>query len=90
MPMRATSCSALAAIMIARPAAKMAVLHARGELKIGEDWRQESVTGSLFTGWLKQEKGGDLIPYIRGTAFVTGESTLRFDPADPFRLGLEA
>jgi 4-hydroxyproline epimerase len=70
--------------------AKMAVLHARGELKIGEDWRQESVTGSLFTGWLKQEKGGDLIPYIRGTAFVTGESTLRFDPADPFRLGLEA
>ena len=70
--------------------AKMAVLHARGKLKIGEDWRQESVTGSLFTGWLTQGKSGELIPHIRGTAFVTAESTLRFDVEDPFRLGLEA
>ena len=69
--------------------AKMAVLHARGKLKIGDDWRQESVTGSLFTGWLKQGKNGELIPHIRGTAYVTAESTLHFDPADPFRLGLE-
>jgi 4-hydroxyproline epimerase len=68
----------------------MAVLHARGKLKIGEDWRQESVTGSLFTGWLTQGKSGELIPHIRGTAFVTAESTLRFDVEDPFRLGLEA
>ena len=70
--------------------AKMAVLHARGKLKVGEDWRQESVTGSLFTGWLTQGKSGELIPHIRGTAFVTAESTLRFDAEDPFRLGLEA
>jgi proline racemase len=70
--------------------AKMAVLHARGKLKIGQDWRQESVTGSLFTGWLTQGKGGALIPHIRGTAFVTAESTLHFDAEDPFRLGLEA
>jgi proline racemase len=70
--------------------AKMAVLHARGKLKIGDDWRQESVTGSLFTGWLTQNKAGELIPHIRGTAFVTGESTLYFDPADPFRLGIDA
>jgi proline racemase len=69
--------------------AKMAVLHARGKLKVGQDWRQESVTGSLFTGWLTQGKSGDLIPHIRGTAFVTAESTLRFDDKDPFRFGLE-
>jgi 4-hydroxyproline epimerase len=70
--------------------AKMAVLHARGKLKIGQDWRQESVTGSLFTGWLTQGRSGELIPHIRGTAFVTAEATLRFDAKDPFRLGLEA
>jgi 4-hydroxyproline epimerase len=69
--------------------AKMAVLHARGALPIGKDWRQESVAGSLFTGWLTHGKDGELIPHIRGTAFVTAESTLRFDSADPFRLGLE-
>ena len=70
--------------------AKMAALHARGKLEIGQDWRQESVTGSLFTGWLTHGKNGELIPHIRGTAFVTGEATLHFDPADPFRLGIEA
>jgi proline racemase len=68
--------------------AKMAVLHARGELGVGEPWRQESVTGSLFTGWLTQSPNGDLVPHIRGTAFVTADATLRFNPADPFRLGI--
>ena len=70
--------------------AKMAVLHARGELAVGEPWRQESVTGSVFTGWLTEGPGGTLVPHIRGTAFVTAESTLRFDPDDPFRAGIGA
>ena len=68
--------------------AKMAALHARGELAVGQPWRQESVTGSLFTGWLTEGPDGALIPHIRGTAFVTADATLRFDPADPFRLGI--
>jgi 4-hydroxyproline epimerase len=68
--------------------AKMAVLHARGLLKIGEQWRQESVTGSLFTGWLTRGAHDELIPHIRGKAFVTGEATLHFDERDPFRSGL--
>ena len=68
--------------------AKMAALHARGALAVGAPWRQESITGSLFTGWLTQAPNGDLVPHIRGTAFVTSEATLRFDPADPFRLGI--
>ena len=69
--------------------ARMAALHARGSLPIGTPWRQESVTGSLFTGWLEQQDG-KLIPCIRGTAHITGESTLLFDPADPFRAGFTA
>ncbi|HEX5004162.1 MAG TPA: proline racemase family protein, partial [Gemmatimonadales bacterium] len=69
--------------------ARMAALHARGELKPGAEWRQESVTGSRFVGWL-EEQGGQLIPYVRGRAYITGESTLRFDPADPFRAGFTA
>ena len=67
--------------------AKMAILHARGELAVGELWRQESVTGGLFTGWLSED-GGRLVPHIRGTAFVTAEATLHFDARDPFRLGI--
>ena len=66
--------------------AKMAALHARGELGIGEVWRQESVTGSLFTGWLTERDGG-LVPHIRGRAAITSEATLRFAADDPFRGG---
>jgi 4-hydroxyproline epimerase len=67
--------------------ATMAALHARGRLAIGEPWRQESITGSLFTGWLARGMDGELVPHVRGTAFVTGETTLHFDPRDPFRCG---
>jgi len=68
--------------------AVMAVRHARGQLRFGQEWRQESITGSRFTGWLTEGAGGALVPHIRGTAFITGESTLLFDPADPFRFGI--
>ena len=67
--------------------AKMASLHARGEFAPGQRWRQESITGSLFTGWL-EEREGRLVPRIQGRAFVTGRTTLYFDPRDPFRHGL--
>lgn len=67
--------------------AKLAVLHARGELAIGERWRQESITGSLFTGWLEAE-GEDLIPRISGRAWITSRATLHFEHDDPLRHGL--
>lgn len=69
--------------------AKMATLHARGELALGMEWRQESITGSLFTGWLEEGPAG-LVPRVCGRAFVTGRATLFFDAADPFRGGFSA
>jgi 4-hydroxyproline epimerase len=69
-------------------AAKMAVLHARGELRVGDEWRQEGIAGGLFTGWLTKGEHGELMPHIRGSAFVTGDATLHFDPRDPFRFGI--
>jgi 4-hydroxyproline epimerase len=68
--------------------AKMAALHARGELAVGDLWRQESVTGSVFTGWLVRGADGALVPHVRGMAYITGEATLRLDPGDPFRGGI--
>jgi 4-hydroxyproline epimerase len=70
--------------------AVMAVRHARGLLPLNTEWRQESITGSRFVGWLTKGEGGAVIPHIRGSAFVTSESTLLFDPTDPFRLGIGA
>jgi proline racemase len=68
--------------------ATMAALHERGRLALEQPWRQESITGSVFTGWLTRRPDGALVPHVRGTAFVTGETTLHFDPRDPFRCGL--
>jgi len=68
--------------------AVMAARHRRGQLTLGAPWRQEGISGGVFTGWLTAAADGALIPHVRGTAFVTGEATLRFDPDDPFRVGL--
>jgi len=68
--------------------AVMAARHYRGQLPLGSRWRQEGISGGVFTGWLTAGPDGALIPHVRGTAFVTGEATLRFDPNDPFRAGL--
>jgi len=69
--------------------AKLATLAARGALRPGQRWRQESLTGGLFEGWL-EERDGDLVPHVRGRAFVTGQATLLFDPQDPLRAGFTA
>ncbi len=67
--------------------AKIASLYARGQLRPGDEWRQESVTGSLFVGWL-EVVAGELVPHVRGRAHIIGETTLRFEPGDPFRAGI--
>jgi 4-hydroxyproline epimerase len=67
--------------------AAMAVRHARGQLAIGARWRQEGITGTVFTGWLAQ-RGDDIVPFIQGRAWITGETVLRFAPDDPFRWGI--
>jgi 4-hydroxyproline epimerase len=67
--------------------AKMACLHAKGRLALGQVWSQESLTGSLFKGWL-EARDGLIIPFVQGRAFVTARSTLYFDPKDPFRGGI--
>jgi 4-hydroxyproline epimerase len=67
--------------------AHLAALHARGQLAIGQRWRQESLTGGRFTAWLSRE-GEALVPHIRGRAFVTAKATLFFQADDPFRGGL--
>jgi len=67
--------------------AKMACLFADGKLKPGQEWRQESIIGSRFVGRVRWD-GDKLIPSISGSAFITAESKLLIDDADPFRFGI--
>ena len=66
--------------------AKIACLAADGLLKPGEIWRQESISGSVFTASYRTE-GDRMIPKISGQAFVTAEATLLIDEADPLAWG---
>jgi 4-hydroxyproline epimerase len=67
--------------------AKLACLVADGKLAPGEAWRQEGILDTVFEGRV-QIDDGKVIPSITGSAYVTADATLLFDPADPFRLGI--
>jgi proline racemase len=71
--------------------ARMAALHRRGELALGEEFVNESVIGSRFTGRLLEEtRVGDVpavIPEVGGRAWVTGMGQYLLDPSDPFPSG---
>lgn len=67
--------------------AKLACLFADGKLKEGEVWRQESIVGSVFEGSV-HVLNGEVIPSIKGSAFVNAEATLLLDPDDPFCWGI--
>ncbi|MEA2545473.1 MAG: proline racemase, partial [Chloroflexota bacterium] len=68
--------------------ARMATLHARGRLAIGEDFRHEGILGTVFTGRLLEEtRIGDrmaVVPQITGQAWITGFADYVVDPTDPF------
>lgn len=68
--------------------AKLACLAAAGRLDPGRIWRQEGIVGSVFEGSYQPAPDGGVIPTITGRAYVTAESTLLFDPGDPYRLGI--
>jgi proline racemase len=71
--------------------AKMAVLHARRELRIGDEFRHEGILGTVFTGRLLEEaQVGDraaVVPTISGSAWITGFAEYVVDPDDPYPNG---
>jgi 4-hydroxyproline epimerase len=67
--------------------AKLSCLFGDGKIKAGEIWRQESITGSIFEGWVTPIKG-EIIPTIKGRAFINAEANLILNPADPYCWGI--
>ena len=69
--------------------AKLACLYEEGKLQPSQIWRQEGILGSVFEGSVAI-LDRDIYPSITGTAFVTAEADLIFDPRDLFREGIHA
>ena len=71
--------------------AKMAVLHAKGELPLDQDFRHQGILGTVFTGRLvERAKVGDrsaVVPTISGRSWIYGFNTLVLDPEDPLPNG---
>ncbi len=71
--------------------ARMATLHARGRMQVGDAMTHASVLGSTFDGRIVEETtvGGKpaIVPAIRGSAWITGITQVLLDPTDPFPEG---
>ncbi len=71
--------------------ARMATLHARGLLAVGDVMSHASVLGTTFEGRVLSETSlrgrAAIVPAIRGSAWITGVTELLLDPSDPFPEG---
>ena len=71
--------------------ARLAVLHARGELGVGQSLLARSIIDSEFTGRIEEAVtvGGKpaIIPSVEGRAWITGKKELLCDPDDPWPEG---
>ena len=71
--------------------ARMAVLHARGELEIGDRFRGVSIIDSVFDCRIEGETTLDgrpaILPSVSGRAWLTGTTQLHLDPRDPWPEG---
>jgi trans-L-3-hydroxyproline dehydratase len=71
--------------------ARMAVLHARGLMRVGDAMTHASAIGSTFAGHIVSEttvgRLAAIVPAIRGSAWITGVNELYVDDDDPFPEG---
>jgi trans-L-3-hydroxyproline dehydratase len=70
---------------------RVAIHHARGDLKQGETIEIESIIGTTFRGRVLEETTfgphAAIVPEVSGSAWVTGRNEILIDPSDPLRDG---
>jgi 4-hydroxyproline epimerase len=73
--------------------ARLAHLHAKERLKVGDTFVHESYIGSRFTGRIEEEtRVGNftaIVPSIEGSAIATGFNQIWIDDEDPFAKGFQ-
>jgi proline racemase len=71
--------------------ARMATLHARGKLALGQPFRHEGILGTTFTGCLVEATQvgpyAAVVPTITGSAWISAISQYVLDAEDPFPEG---
>lgn len=71
--------------------ARLAVLHKRGQLQVGEELRHSSVIGTEFVARISDTarvgQYNAVRPIVRGSAWITAYKQMVLDPSDPFPQG---
>ena len=71
--------------------ARMAVLHAKGQMLVGDRYLARSIIGSEFACHIDAETSVGttraIVPVISGTAWITGTHQHTLDPTDPYPQG---
>ena len=71
--------------------ARAAILHAKGEIEVGESIIIESIIGSIFSVKVVATTTfgsyNAVIPEVSGNAYITGKNTFWIDPEDPLKDG---
>lgn len=71
--------------------ARLAVMHARGQIAAGEAFRHRSIIGTEFTCRIEETtRVGDfpaIVPSVKGRGWITGTKQVMLDPDDPFPEG---
>ncbi|KAL6415900.1 Trans-3-hydroxy-L-proline dehydratase [Ilyonectria robusta] len=71
--------------------ARLAVLHARGQVKEGEIFRHRSIIGTEFEahirGTTKVGEYNAVLPTVKGRAWITSYKQIVLDPEDPYPNG---
>ncbi|KAL3448243.1 proline racemase [Aspergillus insuetus] len=71
--------------------ARMAVLHARKQLAVGEKFTHRSIIGSTFECHIRgTQKLGEydaILPTVKGSAYIYGTKQMFLDPDDPYPVG---
>ena len=70
---------------------RMAALHARGQLAVGEEFSHKSILDTEFICSIRGEVDAfgnkAILPTIKGSAWISGTATWSVDPTDPFAEG---
>ncbi|RYV04047.1 hydroxyproline-2-epimerase [Shewanella sp. OPT22] len=73
--------------------ARLAQLHAKGVLSVGNTYTHESIIGSQFVGKIESETTVGpfpaIKPSIQGWARVTGQNAIKVDDEDPYAYGFQ-
>ena len=71
--------------------ARLALLHSKGEIEVGEEFVHQSIVGTTFRARIVEETSVDgypaIIPEVTGSAYITGTHQFFVDSRDPLKEG---